>query len=165
MADLYRIDYHKWLGQQRELLARRQFEQLDIENLLEAMEYEMGNPAETLESYLSVLVLHLLKYDYQIRILKDPWIEDRVAHLWKVSVINARSKVKKQISKHPHLQSITGESLAEAYLDAKKDAVKEMNVHARSEAQRLNNNSFPKECPWTFDQIMTEDWLPETDNG
>ncbi|WP_422139092.1 DUF29 family protein [Endozoicomonas sp. ALC020] len=37
MSNLYNTDYHQRLTQQRELLTKRQFDQLDIDNLLEAV--------------------------------------------------------------------------------------------------------------------------------
>ena len=39
-------------------------------------------------------------------------------------------------------------------------AIKEMNRYVQKH-QKLNSNSFPAECPWTYDQIVVEDWLPE----
>ncbi|WOG27426.1 DUF29 domain-containing protein [Endozoicomonas sp. 8E] len=160
MTDLYKTDYTAWLSQQRELLAQRQFHKLDIDNLLEAMDYEMGSTRDTLESHLSVLVLHLLKYDYQKRILKDLWVEDKVVQTWMPSIYNSRAAIEKQISKHPHLQPTIEELLAGAYSDACRQAVKQMNNYARSESQKLSKNSFPDQCPWTFEQITDDDWLP-----
>ncbi|WOG28275.1 DUF29 family protein [Endozoicomonas sp. 8E] len=35
MKNLYDTDYHRWLSQQQDLLAKRQFDQLDIEKMTE----------------------------------------------------------------------------------------------------------------------------------
>ncbi|WP_448218670.1 hypothetical protein [Endozoicomonas sp. 2B-B] len=58
------------MTQQRELLTKRQFDQLDIDNLLEAMEHEMGSVTGTIkcpsgekcirERFTGVLIHHRL---------------------------------------------------------------------------------------------------------
>ncbi|WP_422136158.1 DUF29 domain-containing protein [Endozoicomonas sp. ALD040] len=164
MENLYKTDYTQWLSKQRELLAQRQFDQLDIDNLLEAMEYEMGNSIRAFDSHLTILLLHLLKYDYQKRVLKDPWVESMVAHLWVTSIGQSRVQINRHLKGDHCLESKADELITDVYQDAKKLAVKEMNQHARSESQKLDRSSFPDQCPWTFEQIMTEDWLPEADH-
>ncbi|WP_257287165.1 DUF29 domain-containing protein, partial [Endozoicomonas sp. SESOKO2] len=59
MDNLYKTDYTRWLGQQRELLENRQFDKLDIDNLLEAMDSEMGDTTNELRSHLRILLIHL----------------------------------------------------------------------------------------------------------
>ena len=160
MENLYETNYPLWLSQQRDLLAAGNFEQLDIPNLLEAMEQRMGDAVNELESHLIVLLLHLLKYDYQVRVLQDPWVQDKVIHTWMPSIINPRNEINHLIRKNPHLKAKTGEALSEAYRHAKKSAIKELSKYIRLEKNKLNQNSLPAECPWTFEQIMNEDWLP-----
>lgn len=164
MKSLYEIDYYKWLEQQVFLLKNRDFEQLDLDNLLEELESSLMSCKRELRSYLNVLFLHLLKYHYQKTVLNDPWVEDRVAHLWLVSIINARSQIKLLLEENAHLKPVVAEIFPETYQMAKRAAIKEMNSHARSTAQRLNKDSFPDQCPWTFEQTMDDDWLPEEVN-
>ncbi|WP_448215158.1 DUF29 domain-containing protein [Endozoicomonas sp. 2B-B] len=161
MTDLYRTDYHKWLGQQRDLLAQRQFDQLDIDNLLEAMELRMGDYADNLESHLVTLVLHLLKYHYQTFVINPNLYEPKTFRSWFISISNARNDISDLIKKHPHLQPRQDESLSNSYPKAKKRAIEQMNLFITNKRYLVNNNSFPDQCPWTFDQIMTEDWLPD----
>ncbi len=158
MENLYKTDYTQWLSQQRELLTQRQFHKLDIENLLEAMGLRMGDMANELGSHLKILLIHLLNYDYQKRILKDPWVEDKVLHIW-LSSIN-RVEIEHHIDKNPSLIPRTEEVLAEVYPKAKKEAIKELNRYIKIESKRLNKKSFPDECPWTYDQVTDSDWLP-----
>lgn len=163
MDSLYKTDYTAWLGQQRELLAQRQFDQLDLDNLLEAMEYEMGNYVENLESHLVILVLHLLKYHYQTFVLNPQRLEPEYFRSWHDSISNARNDINDLIKKHPHLQPQQDEALANSYPKAKKRAIEQMNRFITNKRHLMNKNSFPKECPWTFEQITTEDWLPGED--
>ncbi|WP_422474277.1 DUF29 domain-containing protein [Endozoicomonas sp. ALB032] len=160
MENLYETDYTQWLGQQRELLAQGQFDQLDVPNLLEAIDIQMGNIADELGSHLIILLVHLLKYDYQKQVLKDPWVKDKVIHTWMPSINNSRTRIGRHIQKNPCLQPKVNDLLAEVYPHAKKDAIKQMNHYIRTEASRLNKDSFPEQCPWTFEQITDDDWLP-----
>ncbi|WP_257276079.1 DUF29 domain-containing protein [Endozoicomonas sp. SESOKO4] len=160
MENLYKTDYTQWLSQQRELLAQRQFHKLNIENLLEAMELRKGDMANELGSHLKILLIHLLNSDYQKRILKDPWVEDKVIHIWLSSINNPRVEIEHHIDKNPCPISRTEEVLAEVYPKAKKEAIKELNGYIKIESKRLNKKSFPDECPWTYDQVTDRDWLP-----
>lgn len=79
------------------------------------------------ESSLIILLLHLLKYDYQLRVLKDPWVRDKVIYIWLPSKTNPRIEIKTLLRKSPHLNKIKNEILVEAYSYARKDAVQELN--------------------------------------
>lgn len=160
MKSLYETDYHQWLGQQRELLAAKQFDQLDIDNLLEALEHEMGNDVRELRSHLVILLVHLLKYDYQNRILKDPWVEDKVLQSWIPSINNPRDEIDLHVEENPYLSNYFQESLEKAYVKAKKSAMEELNRYIKTESKRLNKNSFPKKCPWSYEQVTERGWLP-----
>ncbi|WP_422473198.1 DUF29 domain-containing protein [Endozoicomonas sp. ALB032] len=160
MSNLYKTDYTAWLGQQRELLAKRQFDQLDIDNLLEAMERRMGDEVKELRAHLVVLLVHLLKYDYQKRILKDPWVEDKVLYTWIPSINNPRREIELHVEENPCLQPNAEEIMANVYPKAKRDAIDELNRYIKIKSKRLNKNSFPKECPWSFEQATKKNWLP-----
>ncbi|WP_257280637.1 DUF29 domain-containing protein [Endozoicomonas sp. ISHI1] len=160
MDNLYKTDYTRWLGQQRELLENRQFDKLDIDNLLEAMDSEMGDTSNELRSHLRILLIHLLKYDYQKRVLKDPWVEDKVIYTWIPSINNPRGEIKEHLKRNPSLDPMTDEILSEAYYSAKPRATLELNKHIRIKEKRLNKNSFPEQCPWSFEQVTDDDWLP-----
>ncbi|WP_422135592.1 DUF29 domain-containing protein [Endozoicomonas sp. ALD040] len=160
MNNLYNTDYHQWLSQQVTLLKTQNFNQLDLENLIEDLELSIKQDLRVLDSHLVILILHLLKIDYQTSVLRDSIATERVLKGWVVSICNARRDIDKLIEKNHCLTAKIEEVLSEAYPDAKERAVKEMNIYASSETQRLNDSSFPPECPWSFEQIMTEDWYP-----
>lgn len=56
---LYETDYEQWLENQTIALKTRKTDLLDWDNLLELL--EMGNPKDTVESNLVILIAHLLK--------------------------------------------------------------------------------------------------------
>ncbi|WP_257291937.1 DUF29 domain-containing protein [Endozoicomonas sp. ONNA1] len=157
--NLYERDFTQWLSQQRELLASKRFDELDLDNLLEALEYEVGSEIGRLESYLERLIKHLLKYSYQKQVLQDPWV-DYMLSGWSDSIDDSRIQINRFINKKPSLQTTLEAMLEEVYSDSKKNAIIEMNKFARTDNQRLDNNSFPNKCPWSFEQIMIVSWYP-----
>ncbi|WP_422473839.1 DUF29 domain-containing protein [Endozoicomonas sp. ALB032] len=158
MESLYNTDYHQWLRQQRELLIQGQLDQLDIENLIEELELGINQNLDTLESHLMILITHLLKWDYQEKVLQDPWVDECVKHTWMPSIRNPRAKIRQLIEKHSNLKPQIDRVLAKAYSIGKQDAIDEMNEYARHYHQRLNQSSFPEVCPWSFEQVMDKSW-------
>ncbi|WP_422136287.1 DUF29 domain-containing protein [Endozoicomonas sp. ALD040] len=158
MKNLYETDYYRWVEQQKEYLTNRQFDQLDIDNLIGEID-DMSSELDTLESRLTTLLLHLLKYDYQIRVLNPVLPEPYNCRDWKGTINRTRLAINKLIKRRPHLQSEVKSLFDEAYVDGKVLAIKAMNDYVQPH-QQLNEHSFPEICPWTFDQIMEEDWLP-----
>ncbi len=161
MDSLYENDYEKWLERQKALLLSKNFDDLDINNLVEELE-EMGDSNfKALESYLEILILHLLKWNYQKTVLKDDWVEDRVAHLWLSSIDYSRLKIEEKLEEKPALKIKVKPNIEIIYNKALRLAIKEMNRYSRSENQKINIKSFPDNCPWSFEEMITEDWLPE----
>ena len=160
MSNLYKKDYWQWLQSQQSLLRKKQFNDLDVDNLLDAMEFHMGDIKHTLESYLLNLLLHLLKYQHQHYVINPQRYEAQDFRSWHESISHARIEIKRLLRKNPSLKSYTEEAIADSYPDAKSSAVSQMNRYL-PKAQHLNKDTFPETCPWSFDQIMVEDWLPE----
>jgi hypothetical protein len=160
MENLYESDFYQWVQKQKKLLASRQFDQLDLENLIEEVEDMGKREPRSLESHLTTLLLHLLKYQYQTKVLEDKWIAEMVVHTWYPSMDNPRREIRKLLQDSPSLKSRASEVVVASYKDAKASAIKQMNQYIKQEDRKLTDRSFPEACPWTFDQVMEEDWLP-----
>ncbi|WP_252177488.1 DUF29 domain-containing protein [Endozoicomonas sp. 4G] len=160
MSNLYETDYHQWLSNQVALLRNHHFDQLDLENLLEDLELSIKQDIRELEKFLVNLILHLLKMDYQTTVLRDTVATERVIKGWMVSVWNARDGINELLDKNHSLNRRIEDVLKEAYPKGKKKAIREMNLHIPPKCPKLNNSSFPDQCPWSYDQLMTEDWYP-----
>ncbi|WP_252177405.1 DUF29 domain-containing protein [Endozoicomonas sp. 4G] len=158
MNSLYETDYHQWLGQQREHLIKGQLDQLDVENLIEELELGIKQDFNTLKSHLMILIIHLLKWDYQEKVLQDPWVDDCVKPTWLPSINNPRDKIELHLEENPNVVKRTDEAMAMIYPQAKQKAIDEMNKYARHENQKLNQDSFPVSCPWSFEQLMDKSW-------
>ncbi|WP_257292749.1 DUF29 domain-containing protein [Endozoicomonas sp. ONNA1] len=159
MQSLYERDFTQWLSEQRDLLAHRKFDELDLGNLLEALEYQVGNPKNELENHLIRLLIHLLKCNYQTTVLKDA-CNNHFIKKWLNSIDNARYDINRHIAKNPHLKPHTHGALKEAYPHAVNKAIIEMNRFLNPGQQTLTFKSFQEKCPWAFEQIMTEKWYP-----
>ncbi len=63
--NLYDTDFYLWIETTTKQLREKQFNQLDLANLIQEIE-EMGKQAKhCLKSNLIVVLMHLLKYKYQ----------------------------------------------------------------------------------------------------
>jgi len=96
-----------------------------------------------LESRLEVLLMHLLKWQFQPA-LKGP--------SWRFTIEEQRARIARLLKKNPSLKSHTLEALEDAYEFAIRLAVRETG---------LDPSRFPPECPWTFEQAMDPDFWPQ----
>jgi hypothetical protein len=64
MSD-YQKDFYSWTCEQAELLRAGRFNELDVFNLIEEIETMGRSEKRELESRLTVLLVHLLKWQYQ----------------------------------------------------------------------------------------------------
>ncbi|WP_118985631.1 DUF29 domain-containing protein [Photorhabdus sp. CRCIA-P01] len=143
MTTRYDSDFYGWTQEQAGLLRSGNLNQLDRENLSEEIE-SMGNSQRNeLESRLEVLFLHLLKWQFQ---------SERQGRSWKLTIEEQRRKISRRLKKNPSLKSELSEISSDAYGDAIIAAERETNIR---------RSVFPETCPWTFEQIMDENFWPE----
>src|SRR5689334_22751273 len=67
-------DYALWLERQIELIRERQFAQLDIDNVIDELEYLLSGRRKSLRTRLAVLTTHLLKCEFQPAHKSNSWI-------------------------------------------------------------------------------------------
>ena len=158
MPNLYETDYYGWLEQQKKYLINHQYDRLDLDHLIGEIE-AMGGELDTLESRLTTLILHLLKYQYQTQVLNPVLPEPYNGREWLATIDRTRLAINKLVTKKPHLKTVLDTCLAEAYPDARRLAIKEMNRYVMKH-QQLTEESFPGQCPWSYDQLTEENWLP-----
>ncbi|MFO0127364.1 MAG: DUF29 domain-containing protein, partial [Pseudanabaena sp.] len=73
LKTVYEQDYLMWLEMTTEQLRTGKLENLDIENLLEEIEAMARKEKVALESNLEILLMHLLKYQYQVNKRTSSW--------------------------------------------------------------------------------------------
>ncbi len=135
---LYEQDFYQWTQEQAALLKAGALAQLDIENLIEEVESMGRSEKRELVSRLTVLLAHLLKWDYQ---------PSRQGRSWELTIKEQRIKIKNHLRDNPSLKSALKESMEDAYELALVKVIRETG---------LPETTFPETCPYSIEQIMGE---------
>jgi hypothetical protein len=137
----YEQDFYGWTQQQAQWLKNQEAEFIDWRNLAEAIE-DMGRlEKRQLESRLEVLIMHLLKWEFQ------PNFRSRS---WQLTIKEKRLRLENLLSENPSLRPKLGEILETVYPLAIVSAEKETGLSV-----------FPETCPYTLTDIFCSDFLPE----
>jgi hypothetical protein len=144
---LYDLDFYAWANEQARLLRAGNLSEADIEHIAEEIESMGKTEKRELVSRLGVLLLLLLKWEFQ---------PARRGASWEASISVQRRALTRHLADNPSLKSTLPASLVDAYGDAVIEAVSETG---------LRKGTFPAACPWTFDLIIADDFWPETDAG
>jgi hypothetical protein len=144
-SELYDTDFYVWSEVQAELLRKRQFDALDIENLIEEVEDLGGALKRSVLNNASVIIEHLLKLQF------SPATEPRAG--WVDSVLEHRRRLEFDLT--PRLLSILEDELPRVYVLARRDTDRKLRLHGEHAAA----DALPAACPYSLDQI-TGDWWP-----
>lgn len=139
----YDKDFYGWTQEQAALLRAGRLTDLDIENLIEEIETMGRSEKRELESRLTVLLLHLLKWKYQ---------EVRRGRSWELSIDEQRIQFRKTLKENPGLKSLLDDIQADAY---------RLAIIQASRETKISKSVFPSECPWSLDQITDDSFFPE----
>ena len=132
----YENDFYKWAMNQASLLQKGQFNKLDVDHLIEEIKSLGRSERDKLESFLTVLLMHMLKIKYQ---------SGKHTRSWDLSIKNSKHKAKKVLKENPSLKPKLQEIIKEAYFSARLEAAIETGL-----AEKI----FPKECPWEIKDIL-----------
>lgn len=105
-----------------------------------------------LASRLIILTAHLLKGQFQFDKLSDQWKEFE-GKSWRNTLLEQRTQLGFLLAKAPSLTAALDLACAEAYPAARRLAIK---------ATGLPPDGFPDHCPYTIDQLLDEDFHPES---
>lgn len=139
----YDTDRYAWLEQQTLLLKSGALDALDITHLIQELESEMGNERRELYRRLRVLLAHLLKWQFQ---------PAGRSNRWKGTIRIQRSDIARLFKETPSLRRFLAEELGEAYPEAVEWAADETG---------LADETFPRLCPYSTDEILGRDFWPE----
>ena len=141
-TSLYEQDFYAWAYQQAALLRAGNLSAADIENIAEEIESMGRSERRELVSRLTVLLLHLLKWQY---------LPERRGASWEAWIANTRDQLAVHLRDNPSLKAQIPESIAPAYRYARRDAAGET---------ALKIATFPPTCPWSYEQAMDEGFWP-----
>ena len=135
-------DFYGWTQQQIGLLSAKRFNEIDLEHLIEEVESMGNSELRELESRLTILLMHLLKWQYQANLQTRSWI---------LTIKEQRRRIVKRLQQSPSLKSKLNGVILDAYELARGDAADETG---------LPESVFPINCPWKYLQIVDMDFWP-----
>ncbi|MFN8493513.1 MAG: DUF29 domain-containing protein [Caldilineaceae bacterium] len=139
---VYEKDFYAWTKEQATLLREHNFAELDVDHLIEEIESMGRSERRQLVNRLEVLLIHLLKWQYQ------PELRGRS---WELTILEQRRRIAKLLRANPSLQPELPAALVEAYEDAAFGAMRETGLPLAT---------FPSQCPYTLAQVVDQVWLP-----
>jgi len=140
---LYDTDFYAWANEQAALLRAGKLDAADIENIAEEIESMGKAEKRELVNRLTVLFMHLLKWQYQ------PLFQGAS---WRTTIFNQRLDISDLLDDNPSLKPQIPEAMTRAYRRAIGEACLETGLPERT---------FPSTCPWSFEQAMSPEFWPE----
>lgn len=140
--NLYETDFYAWTQQQATLLRNQQWSQIDLPNLIEEIESLGKQQRQELRNRLSVLIGHLLKWEYQPQCRSRSWL---------ATLRIQRRDTSRLLQDNPSLQPYLDEALQAAYENAKDLAMGETD---------LPEQTFPFSCPYSLSEILSDRFYP-----
>jgi hypothetical protein len=140
---LYERDFALWLQETAELLKQQRLAEVDWHNLIEEIESMGRSEKQALQSNLQVVLMHLLQYQYQ---------PQKRSNSWRFTLIEHRDRLNVALEDSPSLKPYLEEIFEQCYAKARKKAAVETG---------LNIDIFPVQSPFTIDQTLDLDYLPE----
>ncbi|MFM7602010.1 MAG: DUF29 domain-containing protein, partial [Pseudanabaena sp.] len=111
---LYESDYSLWVQETAKQLQNRDFDALDLENLIEEVLDLSRRDKLKVKSLLKRLFEHLLKLKYwQSEVFRNQ------AH-WRREIINFRQQIRDELKDSPSLRPFLTQVLDECYQDGRK---------------------------------------------
>lgn len=141
-TSLYETDFYAWTQEQANFLRDRQWSQIDLSNLIDEVESLGKQQRQELRSRLSVLLGHLLKWEYQ---------PQERSRSWLATIRVQRRDTLRLLQENPSFTSALPDALLEGYEDGRDLAMGETN---------LPQQTFPLVCPYTFNEISDIRFYP-----
>jgi hypothetical protein len=147
---LYQTDYSTWAIRTAELIRTGRYTELDVEHLLEELSDMSKSDRHELENRLTILLAHLLKWEYQLTTLSERWREFD-GRSWRVTIIEQRNRIARHLQKAPGLKAALAPTLIDAYAEARQLA---------SDETGLPIVTFPLACPYSIAQVLDNQYYP-----
>lgn len=140
--NLYDADFYAWTQEQAALLRHKQWSEIDLPNLVEEIESLGRQQRQELRNRLSILLGHLLKWEYQ---------PQKRSRSWLATLRIQRLDLADLLADNPSLQPYLEEALHRAYLRGVQLAVRETN---------LPHDTFPADCPYGLAKVLDDQFYP-----
>ena len=132
LKQLYELDDSQWLGETISLLRNHQFQQLDLEHLIEELEDLGKEKKNAVASLLEQVIRHLLLLQYWTK-----EAEHNTIH-WQEEIDNFRTQLRRKMT--ANLRNYLEEALNSLY----QDALGFVKI------KPVNTVIFPSQCPYSL---------------
>lgn len=140
--ELYKMDFYAWTQEQASFLRNQQWSQIDLSNLIDEIESLGKQQRQELRNRLSILIGHLLKWEYQ---------SQRRSRSWLATLRIQRLDMAELLEDNPSLKPYLEEAFCKAYLKGLELAIRETD---------LPRQTFPTECPYRLTEILDDQFYP-----
>lgn len=140
---LYDTDYLQWIETTVKKLQSHDYANVDWENLIEEIADMARSERRSLKSNLIVILVHLLKWQFQ---------REKRSGSWEGSIIEHRRRVKEALDDSLSLRSYLESVFIECYTQAVKQAKAETGLLVES---------FPLVCPYQLPEVTNDEFLPQ----
>jgi hypothetical protein len=143
MKSKYEEDFYGWTVKTVQLLRGKNMNEVDFDHIAEELEDMVSSNETQMINRLTLILSHLLKWQFQ---------PNMRGHSWIYTIREQRKRNRIHLRKNPSLKSKADEILVDAYDIAISEAARETG---------LDEKTFPSECPYTFEQIMDDEFYPQ----
>src|SRR5688572_31260276 len=145
MKPSYETDAYGWAMETAEKIRSRRFDEItDWDNIAEEIESVGKSERSELRSFLEQVIIHLLKWQFQ---------PEKRGRSWRLSIAEHRRRAADQLDENPSLKPVLNDLVSQAFELARIRAARQTGLSLES--------AFPEICPYTTEQILSDDWLPE----
>ena len=116
--------------------------QSDVEHIAEEIEDMVKRDKRELYSRLTVVIVHLLEWKYQ---------PEKKSEGWRSTIATQRTEIQLLLDDSPSLRR-SARAIGDVYPRALQSAIAQTGLSVRT---------FPRECPFSPDQILDLSFLPE----
>lgn len=142
-TNLYQQDFNLWLETTIHSLKEGKLLDVDYKNLIEELEAMGRSEKNALKSNLKILLMHLLKWQYQ---------PEKRSNSWRYTISEHRQRIRDSLETSPSLNNFLIEIFDKCYQDGKRLA---------SDETGLAINNFSEDCPFVLDDVLNLDFLPQ----
>ena len=139
----YEADLYAWTQHLAALLRARRADAVDWDNLAEEIESLGARDRRELESRLAIILLHLLKWQFQ---------PGRRGSSWRKSIQTQRREIAAILKQSPSLRREVPELMMDAFRYA---------LVVAQEQSGLPGDAFTSSCPYAPQQVLDRGYMPE----
>jgi hypothetical protein len=144
MSTDYERDVVAWAAEQAGLLRAGRFDALDIAHIAEEIEDVGKSEQRELASRMTVLLIHLLKWQLQAQ---------RRGSSWEATIRHQRERIARRLERTPSLKASLSDPdwWGDAWGDARLETAQETGI---------GFDTLPADCPWTTAEVLDSNHWP-----